>query len=108
MTPFTTRVIDVIKSIPWGKVMTYGQIAARAGNPRGARQVARILHAMSRPYRLPWHRVVNAKGCISLREEGYQLQKKLLEEEGIRFKINGGIELALYLYDPQGEEMWED
>lgn len=96
--PFTSKVIKIIKSIPEGKVMTYGQIAAVAGNPRSARQVSRILHSMSHKYDLPWHRVINSKGSISLKEEGYHLQKQLLEEEGICFKKDGSIELETYQY----------
>ena len=52
MNPFTERVIQIIKSIPAGKVMTYGQIAKEAGSPRGARQVVRILHTMSAKHKL--------------------------------------------------------
>lgn len=100
MNPFTSRVIETIKGIPAGKVMTYGQIAEVSGNPRSARQVSRILHSMSRNYNLPWHRVINSKGYISLTGEGYELQKKLLEEEGVRFMINGRIDLGEYLYHP--------
>lgn len=69
MTPFTRKVILIIQSIPEGSVMTYGGIARAAGSPRAARQVVRILHSMSRKYKLPWHRVINAKGMISLTED---------------------------------------
>lgn len=69
MTPFTERVIHIIQSIPEGKVMTYGGVARAAGSPRGARQVVRILHSMSKKYKLPWHRVINAKGMIALTED---------------------------------------
>lgn len=69
MTPFTEQVIRIIQSIPEGKVMTYGGVARAAGSPRGARQVVRILHSMSRKYKLPWHRVINAKGMIALTED---------------------------------------
>ncbi|HEX5563862.1 MAG TPA: MGMT family protein, partial [Sporosarcina sp.] len=65
MVPFTERVVQIIRDIPAGKVMTYGQVAAAAGNPRGARQVVRVLHSMSAKYDLPWHRIVNAQGGIS-------------------------------------------
>ncbi len=65
MTPFTQDVVALIRAIPAGRVATYGQIARLAGNPRAARQVVRILHSMSQAERLPWHRVVNAKGEIS-------------------------------------------
>lgn len=76
MTPFTERVLEVIRSIPEGKVMTYGQIARQAGSPRAARQVVRILHAMSKKFRLPWHRVLNVRGEIVIQDdEGAQLQR---------------------------------
>ena len=73
MTKFTEEVLDIIKMIPKGKVMTYGQIAAYAGNPRGARQVSRILHSMSSSHELPWHRVINSKGGISLTPRSHLL-----------------------------------
>ena len=60
---FTTRVIEAIRSIPAGRVATYGQIADMAGNRRAARQVARLLHACSHTQGLPWHRVVNREGA---------------------------------------------
>ncbi len=52
MTPFTEKVIEIIQAIPYGKIMTYGQIAKAAGSPRGARQVVRILHTTSRKHNL--------------------------------------------------------
>lgn len=67
MQPFTARVLQIILLIPEGKVMTYGQIAAEAGSPRGARQVVRILHTLSQKHRLPWHRVVNRLGRLLCR-----------------------------------------
>lgn len=104
MQPFTARVIQIIRLIPEGKVMTYGQIAAEAGSPRGARQVVRILHTLSQKHRLPWHRVVNRLGEIALQEdESASLQRLYLEEEGIRFNESGRIPLDQYLYDPQAE-----
>jgi methylated-DNA-protein-cysteine methyltransferase-like protein len=84
--PFTQKVIQAIRSIPRGKVTTYGAIATMAGNRRAARQVARILHSCSRKEELPWHRVVNREGKISLGQlQGYDLQKSLLLAEGIEF-----------------------
>ncbi|OBA03310.1 MGMT family protein [Paenibacillus ottowii] len=104
MQPFTARVLQIILLIPEGKVMTYGQIAAEAGSPRGARQVVRILHTMSQKHRLPWHRVVNRLGEIALQEdESASLQRLYLEEEGIQFNANGRIPLDQYLYHPQAE-----
>lgn len=84
--------------------MTYGQIAKLAGSPRGARQVVRILHTMSKKYKLPWHRVINAKGEIGLKDdESFSVQKLLLESEGVEFKLNGTIDLNYYLYQPDIE-----
>ena len=101
MTPFTKRVILIIRSIPEGSVMTYGGIARAAGSPRGARQVVRILHSMSRKYKLPWHRVINSKGMISLTEdESGSLQQLYLLGEGIVFDERGVINLERYQYAP--------
>ncbi len=99
MTLFTERVLLIIQSIPEGKVMTYGQIAALAGNPRGARQVVRVLHSMSRKHQLPWHRVINAKGEIASADKMFS-QKDRLSSEGILFTETGKIDLSLYRYEP--------
>ncbi|KAA1190299.1 MGMT family protein [Paenibacillus sp. B2(2019)] len=102
MTPFTEQVIRIIQSIPEGKVMTYGGVARAAGSPRGARQVVRLLHSMSRKYKLPWHRVINAKGMIALTEdESNSLQKLYLQEEGIIFNEKGVVDLKQYQFDPE-------
>jgi methylated-DNA-protein-cysteine methyltransferase-like protein len=101
MQPFTERVVEIIKNIPEGKVMTYGQIAREAGSPRAARQVVRALHSMSRKHRLPWHRVVNTKGQIALKDdESYTEQLFSLESEGIQIGLNGIIDLEKYQYHP--------
>lgn len=100
MTPFTARVVQVIQSIPEGKVMTYGQIAACAGSPRAARQVVRILHSMSGKLQLPWHRVVNKQGEIALKEdESKSLQMLLLESEGVELLMGNRVDLAVYQWD---------
>lgn len=102
VSPFTEQVVDIIRSIPPGKVMTYGQIAACAGNPRGARQVVRILHSLSGKLGLPWHRVINAKGEIGL-PEGFhrELQLQALESEGITVWTGGRVDLELYRHEPE-------
>ena len=98
---FYQRVIDIIKSIPEGKIATYGQIAKYAGNPRAARQVAYILHSSSEKDNLPWHRVINSKGSISLKpRHGYELQKQMLEKEGVVFGKNNCIDLYHFLWLP--------
>ncbi|MBB6478620.1 MGMT family protein [Spirochaeta isovalerica] len=92
MNEFTEKVIRIISSIPEGKVVSYGQIAALAGNNRAARQVSWILRSSSGKYNLPWHRVVNGKGIISLPEhDGGNLQRELLENEGVEFRLNGAV-----------------
>lgn len=101
MQPFTVKAIEIIARIPKGKVMTYGQIAAHAGSPRGARQVARLLHSMSRKHGLPWHRVVNAQGRIVVQDEECRFaQLHSLQEEGVEVAHNGIVDLNRYRYDP--------
>ncbi|MCD5322346.1 MULTISPECIES: MGMT family protein [Pontibacillus] len=100
MQPFTESVLKVLKQIPEGRVMTYGQVAEEAGNKRAARQVARILHSMSQKEDLPWHRVVNAKGEIVVSgEESSFTQKDSLEQEGVCVQ-NNRVSLAHYRYHP--------
>jgi methylated-DNA-protein-cysteine methyltransferase-like protein len=96
---FTQRVIRIIKSIPFGKVATYGQIAYLAGNPRASRQVSWILSSSSRKENLPWHRVINSQGMISLKPSaGYEEQKMHLLEEGVKFDREDKIDLKRFLW----------
>ncbi|XFA98743.1 MGMT family protein [Candidatus Izemoplasma sp. B36] len=104
MNKFTIDVIETIKNIPKGKVMTYGQIATFCGNPYGARQVSRILYSSSKKYHLPWHRVINSKGMISLHGEGKLMQLERLFEEGIKI-LNNKIDLNKYLHKPWDKEI---
>jgi methylated-DNA-protein-cysteine methyltransferase related protein len=98
---FTERAITIIKNIPRGKVMTYGQIAKHAGSPRGARQVVRILHSMSQKYQLPWQRVINSKGEIGFQDkEQFNRQKTFLESEGVILNLKGKIDLDHYPHSP--------
>lgn len=98
MKPFTERTITIIKQIPEGHIMTYGQVARTAGNPRAARQVSRILHSMSSTYHLPWHRVVNAQGRIAFQdEEKAAVQRNLLEDEGV-LVLHNKVSLETYQY----------
>lgn len=98
---FTSEVIRLIRSIPKGKVATYGQIACLAGFCSSVRRVVWILHSCSKKEGLPWHRVVNQKGTISLRPgEGYELQKDMLQKEGIVFDKKDRIDMDRYLWEP--------
>lgn len=82
---FKEKVIAAIKQVPYGKVTTYGTIATMAGLPRGARLVGGILRFNSEKHDLPWQRVINRHGYLSIQNMEYpkQLQKALLEQEGI-------------------------
>ena len=98
---FHQKVVDVLKKVPKGKVVTYGQVAAMAGNPRGARQVVRILNTSSEKEDLPWHRVINREGRISLgKARGYELQKALLTDEGVTFGVDDVVDLKRFQWDP--------
>lgn len=98
---FHERAIETIRRIPSGRVATYGQIATMAGNPRGARRVVRVLNSSSEKHSLPWHRVVNRQGTISLqRGGGYELQRAKLADEGIEFDKEDCIDLERFLWQP--------
>ncbi|PSL31636.1 methylated-DNA-protein-cysteine methyltransferase-like protein [Planomicrobium soli] len=101
MQPFTEKALQVIQNVPAGKVMTYGQVARCAGSPRGARQIARLLHSMSEKHGLPWHRIVNSQGKLVLAdEEARHLQRTLLEQEGVEINRSGLIDLEMYRHNP--------
>ncbi len=89
-------IVETIRAVPPGKVASYGQIARWAGYPGHSRQVARILHSSSQKYDLPWHRIINSQGKISLPEPGYSRQRMLLQEEGISFSETGKVCLKDY------------
>lgn len=96
------RIYTVVSLIPAGRVATYGQIADLAGIPRQARQVGYALSALATGHAVPWHRVINARGEISLRaRSGYpERQRVLLETEGIRFDSKGRVDLARFRWQP--------
>lgn len=100
-TNFTQRVYQVIAAIPYGRVATYGTVARLAGSPRAARHVGGILCRLPEDTRLPWHRVVNRFGTISLRDQDYQRQQGRLQQEGIPCHPASPIDLNRYGW--QGE-----
>jgi methylated-DNA-protein-cysteine methyltransferase-like protein len=98
---FTEQVIRFIAAIPPGKVVAYGQVAAACGKPRAARQVARILRTYSAKLDLPWQRVINSRGQISLgKNGGYEEQKARLLSEGIIFDKNDKIDWQKFGWRP--------
>lgn len=93
MLEFTGRVIEVIRNIPPGRVLSYGEVAELAGNKMGARQVTRLLHTLTDKYNLPWHRVVGKGGVILVKGEQADLQRALLEDEGVEFDEKGRVDV---------------
>jgi methylated-DNA-protein-cysteine methyltransferase-like protein len=77
------RVYDLVKKIPRGRVMTYGQVAKAMRLPGGARTAGRAMAATPSGHGVPWHRVVGAGGRLLIREPHASLQRKLLESEGL-------------------------
>jgi methylated-DNA-protein-cysteine methyltransferase-like protein len=88
----------VVQKIPRGRVATYGQVARLAGIPRHARQVGHALSALPEGSRVPWQRVVNAQGEISIRStpEAPTLQRRLLQKDGVRFNPAGRVVLKRF------------
>jgi methylated-DNA-protein-cysteine methyltransferase related protein len=97
------RIYAVVRRIPEGRVATYGQVASLAGLAGHARQVGYALHALPDGAVIPWHRVVNANGGISLRSMpgGELVQRGLLEREGIRLDPRGRVPLARVRWLPR-------
>ncbi len=94
-----SRIYSVVRRIPRGRVATYGQIAKLAGLPGRARQVGYALHALTSATAVPWQRVVNAAGAISLPPmNGGISQRLLLEKEGVRFDARGRIPLKSFAW----------
>ena len=93
-----TRIYAAVKRIPRGRVATYGQIATIAGLDGHARQVGYALHDLPGGSDIPWHRVINARGEISPRSAGdsHELQRMLLEAEGVEFDLAGRVSLNRY------------
>jgi methylated-DNA-protein-cysteine methyltransferase related protein len=96
------RIYRTVRRIPRGRVATYGQVAKLAGMPAQARLVGYALAAL-RDDRVPWQRVVNARGEVSLRSEpgAEQRQRELLEREGVRFDAQGRVSLERFGWRPR-------
>jgi len=95
--PSWERVYAVVRRVPRGRVATYGQVARLAGLTNGARQAGYALHALRPHTAVPWYRIVNAAGRISLGDvAGAVTQRLLLEREGVPFDAAGRVDLARY------------
>ncbi|MEO8347361.1 MAG: MGMT family protein [Acidobacteriota bacterium] len=98
------RIYSVVARIPRGRVATYGQVARLAGLAGQARLVGYALSSLNEKSRLPWHRVVNAKGRISFRGDGGPMavvQRLLLERERVRFDAGHAIDLDAFRWRPR-------
>lgn len=92
------KIYEVVKSVPKGKVITYGKVAELAGFPGQARMVGYALHCVPEHLEVPWHRVINAKGEISQLPDpdSTNIQRELLESEGIFFNLKNQIDFKKY------------
>ncbi len=93
------RIYDAVRRIPSGRVATYGDVAKAAGLPGHARQVGYALAALEADTDVPWHRVVNAQGRVSVRRgdrSSESIQRTLLRSEGIRFTRVGAIDMKRF------------
>jgi methylated-DNA-protein-cysteine methyltransferase-like protein len=96
---FEPQVLKIVRAIPRGRVLTYGEVALIIGTPRGARQVGRVLYYSGR--KVPWQRVVNRFGGLSTYKIGSgEEQRHLLEREGVRFERDGTLKLSKYQWRP--------
>jgi methylated-DNA-protein-cysteine methyltransferase-like protein len=101
MSTFTKRVYRMVRRVPLGRVVSYGGVAALLGQPRAARGVGQALHALPDDSDVPWWRVINRNGEISIRGvvHAAQLQRALLESEGVRFSANGRVDWKRFGWD---------
>jgi methylated-DNA-protein-cysteine methyltransferase-like protein len=103
---FYQRVYTLVRQVPAGQVVTYGQVAALLGSPRAARAVGYALRYLPLGSDVPWHRVINHRGGISPRypADSPLLQRLLLEAEGVRFDAQDCVDLARYRWHPAALE----
>ncbi|ENX58653.1 MULTISPECIES: MGMT family protein [Acinetobacter] len=96
------QILEVIALIPFGKVASYGQIAKLAGLPKHPRLVGYVLKHLDKDSEIPWYRVINSQGKISvtrINEKGENVQQSLLEAEGV-YLLNGKVSLKVFGWQP--------
>ncbi|QDG54421.1 cysteine methyltransferase [Persicimonas caeni] len=107
---FSDRVYWLAQQVPPGEVVTYGQLALYAGSPRAARAVGTLMrNSLSNGVEVPWQRVINASGGISFKGDyaRAELQRRLLEDEGVVFDSNTKCDLKRFRWEPD-VLFWED
>lgn len=103
MTAFQEAILHVVRLVPSGKVVSYGQVAAYVGTPRAARQVGWAMRSLQGAPDFPWWRVLNNAGRITIKGNKFnsaQLQKELLEAEGVVINEQYELDMALYRFRP--------
>lgn len=100
MSDFNARVHEAVRDVPSGRVASYGAIAERAGRPGAARAVGAVLRALPEGADVPWWRVINARGRLTIPRVGHgrSLQRALLEEEGVEFGDDGRVDMARFAW----------
>ncbi len=104
LSPAYRAIYATVRRIPAGRVASYGQVAREAGLGAAARQVGYALHALPAGSSVPWHRVLNARGTISLRSHHGITQRLLLAGEGIPFDARERVDLARFGWAPRGRK----
>lgn len=98
---FRECVLRIVRAIPRGRVLTYGQVSLLAGAPHSARQVGRVLYSLGPNTHVPWQRVINRYGGLSTYKIGAgELQRHLLQVEGVKFRADGTVDLLKYQWHP--------
>lgn len=106
---YRERVYEIVRKIPNGKVMTYGQLAAMLGTGYTPRTIGYVMHAADTET-VPWQRVINSQGACSTGKMllPVNLQQKMLEDEGVKFNEKGRCDLDVYRWFPDGYENKEE
>jgi len=108
MTVFQEAVLAVVRLVPSGKVVSYGQVAAYIGTPRAARQVGWAMRSMEGAPDFPWWRVLNNAGKITIKGNQFnsaQLQKELLEAEDVAVSSTYELDMARYRFRADAETL---
>jgi methylated-DNA-protein-cysteine methyltransferase-like protein len=100
---YRERVYEIVREIPDGRVMTYGQIAEILGEGYTPRTIGYVMHTADTE-KIPWQRVINAQGACSTGKltMPVNIQQKILEDEGVKFNEKGRCDLKIYLWSPDG------
>jgi methylated-DNA-protein-cysteine methyltransferase-like protein len=103
---FYEAVYAFVRRVPRGRVVTYGQVAVELGSPSAARAVGYALHFLPGDNDVPWWRVLNARGAVSLKGRGASadLQRALLEREGVTFAADDTCDLRAWRWWPDDDE----